>query len=436
MVKAVILAGGLGTRLRQVVSDVPKPMAPVFGKPFLAHQMDHWIRKGVDGFVISVGHLRGVIIDYFGDVYGGVPVTYAVEEEPLGTGGGLLLALEHLGRDEPFLLLNGDTYFDVDISEMLRLHAQKRAGITFGLFRATEAGRFGGVDMDPSLRIKSFSSGKAEKGQLANGGVYIIDPAALHGVHRQGGEKISFEDDILPRLFAEGVPFCGLESAGRFVDIGIPSDYASASDIIFKQGASASMREALDLLRKNLEASVAAKQQMLASQEQLDVFARAAAELVACYHAGGRLFIAGNGGSAADAQHLAAEFVSRLARDRAPLPAEALTVDSSILTAIGNDYGFEKIFERQIEGKMRRGDIFLGITTSGQSPNIVMALQACKRLGFRSIVLTGKDGGLVKDLADHCIIAPGTMTGTIQEVHIVLAHTLCGCVENAIFEER
>ena len=196
------------------------------------------------------------------------------------------------------------------------------------------------------------------------------------------------------------------------------------------------MSEVLDLLRTNLEASVAAKLQLLASQEQMDVFARAADELVACYKAGGRLFIAGNGGSAADAQHLAAEFVSRLARDRAPLPAEALTVDSSILTAIGNDYGFEKIFERQIEGKMRRGDIFLGITTSGQSPNIVLALKACKRLGFRSIVLTGKDGGLVKDLADHCIIAPGTTTGTIQEVHIVLAHTLCGCVENAIFEER
>ncbi|KQO79879.1 phosphoheptose isomerase [Rhizobium sp. Leaf262] len=190
------------------------------------------------------------------------------------------------------------------------------------------------------------------------------------------------------------------------------------------------------LLKKNLEASIAAKQKMLASREQMEVFARAAAAVVDCYKAGGRLYIAGNGGSAADAQHLAAEFVSKLARDRAPLAAEALTVDSSILTAIGNDYGFDKVFERQIEGKMRVGDIFLGFTTSGQSVNILKGLEACKRLGITSIVFCGNDGGMAKEKADYCIIAPGETTGAIQEIHIVLAHSLCGCVENVIFEGR
>jgi D-sedoheptulose 7-phosphate isomerase len=189
------------------------------------------------------------------------------------------------------------------------------------------------------------------------------------------------------------------------------------------------------ILRKNLEASIAAKQQMLLASEQIEVFSSAADTVVDCYKNGGRLYIAGNGGSAADAQHLAAEFVSKLARDRAPLPAEALTVDSSILTAIGNDYGYDNLFSRQIEGKMRSGDIFLGITTSGQSGNILKALEACKRLGFPSIVFCGKDGGAARALADYCIIASGKMTGTIQEIHIVLAHSLCECVENILFEQ-
>uniref|UniRef100_UPI003569572F sugar phosphate nucleotidyltransferase n=1 Tax=Cohaesibacter celericrescens TaxID=2067669 RepID=UPI003569572F len=432
--KAIILAGGLGTRLRQVVSDVPKPMAPINGKPFLAHQMDYWIRMGVEGFVLSVGYRSQSIVDHFGDKYRGIPVTYAVEEQPLGTGGGLLLAMQHLDAREPFLLLNGDTYFDVDARQLMQLHRDKKAGITFGLFRASESGRFGGVRTNIEGRVTEFRSGKATVGELANGGVYVIDPVAIRQSFQADGSQLSFEEDILPKLFEAGVAFFGLESNGRFVDIGVPSDYASASGILFENGGDGRMYGAQQLLINNLESSIAAKQELLASKEMLEVFSRAADAVVECYKAGGRLYIAGNGGSAADAQHLAAEFVSKLARDRAPMPAEALTVDSSIVTAIGNDYGFDAIFERQIEGKMRPGDIFLGITTSGQSPNILKGLEACARHGITSIVFTGNDGGLAKDLADYCIIAPGTMTGTIQEIHIVLAHSLCGCVENAIFQ--
>lgn len=189
-----------------------------------------------------------------------------------------------------------------------------------------------------------------------------------------------------------------------------------------------------DVLAANLRSSIAAKNDFLANPEQLDNFRRAAEEVVACYRKGGRLYVAGNGGSAADAQHLVAEFVSKLARDRAPLPAEALTVDTSILTAIGNDYGYEKVFSRQVEGKMSERDIFLGITTSGRSPNILMALNACRALKIPTIVFTGHDGGACRELADHCIVAPGKTTATIQEVHIVLAHSLCECVETAIFD--
>lgn len=193
------------------------------------------------------------------------------------------------------------------------------------------------------------------------------------------------------------------------------------------------MAKYTDILKTNLEASIRAKRQMQDSPVQLEAFEKAVALVVSVYRNGGRLYIAGNGGSAADAQHLAAEFVAKLARPRAALPAEALTVDTSTLTAIGNDFGFDELFARQLEGKASTKDVFLGITTSGQSRNIVRALQVCRELGIPSIVFSGRDGGPVKEYTDHCIIAPGIETSEIQEVHMVLYHTLCGCVEAELF---
>jgi len=193
---------------------------------------------------------------------------------------------------------------------------------------------------------------------------------------------------------------------------------------------------AKNLLIENLTSSIKAKEKLLIDEECLTLFDSAAELVLNTYKSGGQLFIAGNGGSAADAQHLAAEFVSRLAFDRNPLPAEALTVDSSILTAIGNDYGYDKIFSRQVEGKMTSNDVFLGITTTGNSPNITSALEVCNRLNIPSIIFCGKDGGKVKSLSNHCIIVPGEETATIQEVHIVLAHSLCGHIESSLFNKE
>lgn len=188
------------------------------------------------------------------------------------------------------------------------------------------------------------------------------------------------------------------------------------------------------LLQDNLRTSIDAKQQLLKDRIQLEIFDKVVKAVVACYQQGGRLYIAGNGGSAADAQHLAAEFVGKLAKDRTPLPAEALTVNSSILTAVGNDHGYEQLFARQVAGNMTPKDIFLGITTSGRSGNILKALDVCREREILTIVFTGHDGGPAREKADYCIIAPGRMTSTIQEVHIVLAHTLCECVEQIIFQ--
>jgi D-sedoheptulose 7-phosphate isomerase len=148
---------------------------------------------------------------------------------------------------------------------------------------------------------------------------------------------------------------------------------------------------------------------------------------------GHMLMVAGNGGSAADAQHLVAEFVSRLVEDRPAMRAVALTTDSSILTAIGNDYGFERVFVRQIEAIGQRGDVFMGISTSGNSPNVLRALDLCREMGIATIGLTGKTGGKMPPLCDYCLCIPSDVTMYIQQAHLALEHIFCMLVERRYF---
>jgi len=156
--------------------------------------------------------------------------------------------------------------------------------------------------------------------------------------------------------------------------------------------------------------------------------------ITAAFRAGHKLLIAGNGGSAADAQHIAGEFLSRLNFDRNPLPAIALTTDSSVLTAIGNDYGFDRTFERQVRGLGQPGDVFIAISTSGRSPNVIAALQAAREAGLTTIGFTGSGAnGLIQPLCDHCLAAPTEETPLIQQIHIVAAHAICGLVEGSLF---
>ena len=158
---------------------------------------------------------------------------------------------------------------------------------------------------------------------------------------------------------------------------------------------------------------------------------------VACIkslNAGGKILLAGNGGSAADAQHIAGEFVSRFAFDRPGLAAIALTTDTSILTAVGNDYGYEKLFSRQIQALGNKGDVFIGYSTSGKSPNILKAFTEARAKGLVCVGLTGNRGGPMRDLCDHLFEVPSADTPKIQEGHLVLGHILCGLVEEAIFK--
>jgi D-glycero-alpha-D-manno-heptose 1-phosphate guanylyltransferase len=229
---AVILAGGLGLRLRAAVPDLPKPMAPLNGRPFLAHLMDYWLGQGVVRFILSVGYRHKAIIGFFGAAYRGAALDYAVEETPLGTGGGLLLALEQMPGEAPFLALNGDTFFAVDASALRRFHAQSAAGCTLALFRADEADRYMGVRLAPDGRVEDLAAGRGAPGALANGGVYVFNPAMLRERGFVAGEKISLEETLLPSLKDAGDRIFGMACPGRFIDIGVPADYARARDIL------------------------------------------------------------------------------------------------------------------------------------------------------------------------------------------------------------
>ncbi len=147
---------------------------------------------------------------------------------------------------------------------------------------------------------------------------------------------------------------------------------------------------------------------------------------------GGKLLFCGNGGSAADSQHLAAELTGRFIKDRRPLAAMALSTDTSALTCIGNDYSFDEIFARQVVGLGRKGDVLVGISTSGNSRNVIRAVEEAKKLGMLSIGLLGRDGGQLKSLCDHSIVVPSDVTARIQECHILIGHTLCGMIEQEL----
>jgi D-sedoheptulose 7-phosphate isomerase len=158
--------------------------------------------------------------------------------------------------------------------------------------------------------------------------------------------------------------------------------------------------------------------------------------IIESLNSGGKILIFGNGGSAADAQHIAAEFVNRFLKERSPLPAIALTTDTSILTSIGNDSTFEDVFARQIAALGRRGDVGWGITTSGTSPNVVKALRVAKSLGLKTIGLTGRDGGEVGGIVECHINVPHSSTPRVQEVHIAVSHIICELVENTFLNTR
>jgi D-sedoheptulose 7-phosphate isomerase len=186
-------------------------------------------------------------------------------------------------------------------------------------------------------------------------------------------------------------------------------------------------------VRKTIERSISVKQSLFANDQIIGTVSKIAEITISSLEQGGKVLAFGNGGSAGDAQHICAEFVGRFAFDRPALPALALSVNTSCVTAIGNDYGFDKVFSRQLEALGRPGDVAIGISTSGNSENVLSGLSAATSLGLRTVGLTGETGGNMKGFAEYCICVPSKETPRIQECHILIGHIIAEIVEVAIF---
>ncbi len=223
----IILAGGLGTRLKSVVSDVPKPMAPVAGRPFLDQILMKLPLANINSIILSVGYKHEVIKAHYGSEYKGVDLVYSVEDEPLGTGGGIKLALEK-AHEEHCLIVNGDTLFDVDFEQFWQVHSQKQNEVTLALKNIEQPDRYGTVLLDGSRIVKFSEKQVGLKSGLINGGLYWIRTSMLNEMPLT--PKFSFETEFLEAK-VKNVQMGGYIDNALFIDIGIPQDYVRAQTI-------------------------------------------------------------------------------------------------------------------------------------------------------------------------------------------------------------
>jgi D-glycero-alpha-D-manno-heptose 1-phosphate guanylyltransferase len=224
---AIILAGGLGTRLKEVIKDVPKPMAPVNGKPFLQYILDWLSSYPVKKIILSVGYKYEAIKDYFGDNYGNIPIEYAIENEPLGTGGGVKKALKKTTEDN-VVIINGDTYFPININELLEFHIANRSSVTIALKRMGNFDRYGSISITGNV-ITKFEEKRYCKSGLINGGIYMLNKEITNLIQNYP-DKFSFEKDLLEKGLGTGF-VQGIVFDESFIDIGIPEDYLKSQSI-------------------------------------------------------------------------------------------------------------------------------------------------------------------------------------------------------------
>lgn len=233
--RVAVLAGGLGTRLRAAVFDRPKPLALVGGRPFLEHLLDFWIGKGATSFVLSVGYMGDMIRAHFGNAYRGCSISYAMEEMPLGTGGGVALALSQMDFKtdrSPVWIVNGDSFFAIDVGAMLAFHEKRGADITLALRQLAHNDRYGAVETDADGFVLRFSSAPSHAAGTINGGIYLFGAGMAGALAMRAGAKLSLETDIFPEAMRDGKRLAGFASDAPFVDIGVPEDYRLAEQVL------------------------------------------------------------------------------------------------------------------------------------------------------------------------------------------------------------
>ena len=228
--EAIILAGGKGTRLRSLISDRPKPLADVRGRPFLEYLMDFLLRQGCTHFILSICYKKDMIRSHFGKAYKGITISYAEENEPLGTGGAVLKAHRKLITNRPFLIINGDTFFNIPIKDFLHSFEKMNADLSIALFKATESDRYNLVELDEVYRVKDPDDRKASIGQHASGGFFLARPEIMTRFKKK---LISFslEKDFIPEIKNNGCIITGMKFNNEFIDIGLPDDYRKFCDL-------------------------------------------------------------------------------------------------------------------------------------------------------------------------------------------------------------
>jgi phosphoheptose isomerase len=426
--RALVLCGGQGTRLRTVMGDRPKALAPVLGRPFLEWLLLSLRSEGLDDVTLCTGHGHDAIARSIGDGRAlGMTVRYSQETSPLGTAGAIRNALDGVAYDRA-LVANGDSYSHIRLGDLDRTHRKTSSCVTVLAVPAQDRARFGSLTLGSDGQVLALAEKAESTGPgLVNAGVYVISPEVVARIPAQA----SLERDVLPGYVGRGM--YAVVGDGPFIDIGTPDAYRDAETTLRTEfaalaSAPASLRARLDA---HLEGSRSV--QLSASTACADSVVAAARMIADAFAAGGKILICGNGGSAADSQHFAAEFVSQLTKEnvRPGLPAIALTTDTSIMTAYANDFGWDGVFERQVRALGRPGDVLVALSTSGNSENVRRAVRAASETGLRTIGLLGEGGHLTTEV-DCPVVVPSRNTQHIQESLLPMEHAICDLVERLL----
>ena len=433
LIEAIILAGGRGTRLQSLFSDIPKPMAPVNGRPFIEWLVRQLIQQGVRRIILSTGYRAEMLEQYLGNGSRfGAEIVYVRETTPLGTGGAVRAAFDQV-RGNRAIVLNGDSYCRFDLAQLLQKHKETDAVATLWLTKVDNCDRYGAVCTAPTGAVTAFQEKQPglEPGTIS-AGVYLVERSISASIPTD--QPTSIEHAIFPALIGNGL-FAVIGSS-TFLDIGTPESYAVAETTLREDLSSLTTVTTPDMMlsyaQTHLRESASVHIHLANNAGQSIV--TAVGLLTACFRNGGKLLLCGNGGSAADAQHLAAEFVSRLTQDfdRPALPAIALTTDTSFITAYANDLHFDGIFARQIEALGQPGDVLIGFSTSGSSRNVIRAFEQASRRRMTTVAFVGI-GGHLAEIANCALIVPSHKTQYIQEATIALYHIICELVERELY---
>lgn len=414
---AIFLVGGRGirlTKLEKLGRVCPKPMHKVAGRPFVEWLLLDLRAQGIERFIFCTGYKGNMFSEHFGNGSAwDVEVVYSHEDTPLGTAGALRHAVDHV-QTSPVLVLNGDSYCPVDVATLRRTHRQKGACATLWL-TVSERSTQGGIVVEDGGKVTAFNEKAMQGIGVVSAGVYLMEREVIEAIPAK--RKLSLETDTFPNLFGCLYTVMGSRT---FLRMDTPELLRDAELWMGRVGhAQLHLIEVAAVLRATAD-------------KCLDTITKAAALLGQSISQGGKVLLCGNGGSAADCQHMAAELVVRLNREREALPAIALTTNTSVLTAYANDYNYEGIFARQVQALGQRGDVLIAISTSGESANVLVAAEAAKCVNMSVICLTGQATSKLSNLADVAIHVPSDNTLYVQAVHIVIEHIICDSIERQV----